>query len=53
MPTLYALIVASLSGRLVSHLLKGVLGPFVMILSFVVWVLAYQVTKRWLVSLKP
>jgi hypothetical protein len=53
MPTFFAILAASVAGYLAGRLLGGV--PMIVSagLSFVVWVLVFYFTKRFLSSLKP
>jgi uncharacterized membrane protein YjjP (DUF1212 family) len=53
MPTFVAILAASVAGYLAGKLLGGVSMIVSAGLSFVVWVLVFYITKRFLSSLKP
>jgi len=53
MPTFVAILAASVAGYLAGKLLSGVSMIVSAGLSFVVWVLVFYFTKRFLSGLKP
>ena len=53
MPTVYAMIIASLAAFLVGRPIKAYLAGGGAILLLVIWALVYYFVRKWLIQLKP
>jgi hypothetical protein len=53
MPTFVAIIAASVAGYLVSRFLGNVSAIWSAVISFLLWILVFYFTKRFLTQIKP
>jgi len=53
MPTLVAIIAATVAGYVASRLLGEVSGIWSAVVSFLLWILVFYLTKRFLIRIKP